>query len=150
MYKNLEVEMTRYGIGIKDIANCIGVSEEVMSSYLSRTSLITWEDAQKIKHKLFSQYKIEYLFAKQMLPAKKSEGNEVQRYYTISEVAKRLNIGKSTIYHNGPASYGGVKIGGSWRFPEDRIGVGPEAAPKQVNAGYVRRFGKNAGKKVGP
>ncbi|WP_088227859.1 helix-turn-helix domain-containing protein [Desulfosporosinus sp. FKB] len=70
------------------------------------------------------------------------------RYYTLSEVAKIRNIGKSTIYHNGPKNYGGIKIGKSWRFPEDKIGTGPEDKPKQINVGYVRRFSKNAGKRV--
>lgn len=65
------------------------------------------------------------------------------QFFTITEVAKRLNIAKSTIYHNGPLNYGGIKIGGAWRFPEDKIGTGPEANPKPINTGYVRRFGKN-------
>lgn len=65
------------------------------------------------------------------------------QYYTLSQVAEKLNIGKSTIYHNGPPNYGGVKIGGAWRFPEDKIGIGPDANPKQINLGYVRRFGKS-------
>jgi len=65
------------------------------------------------------------------------------QYYTLSQVAKKLNIGKSTIYHNGPLNYGGIKIGGSWRFPEDKIGIGPDADTKQINSGYVRRFGKS-------
>jgi hypothetical protein len=64
------------------------------------------------------------------------------QYLTVAEVAERLSVAKSTIYHNGPANYGGVKIGGAWRFPEDKIGVGPEAKAKQINTGYVRRFGK--------
>ena len=66
------------------------------------------------------------------------------QYYTIAEVAKRLNIAKTTIYHNGPPNYGGVKIGGAWRFPEDKIGIGPEVKLKQVNTGYTRRFGKKS------
>lgn len=70
------------------------------------------------------------------------------QYYTLSEVAKILNVGKSTIYHNGPANYGGIKIGSSWRFPEDKIGIGPENKSKEINTGYKRRFGKNAGKRV--
>ena len=64
------------------------------------------------------------------------------QFRTIAEVAKMLNIAKTTIYHNGPPNYGGIKIGGAWRFPEDKIGIGSEAKPKQINTGYVRRFGK--------
>jgi hypothetical protein len=68
------------------------------------------------------------------------------QYHTIAEVAKMLNISKSTIYHNGPASYGGIKIGGAWRFPADKIGLSFEPKPK-INTGYTRRFGKK--KKAG-
>ena len=64
------------------------------------------------------------------------------QFHTIAEVAKMLNIAKTTIYHNGPSNYGGIKIGGAWRFPEDKIGIGPDAKSKQINTGYVRRFGK--------
>lgn len=69
------------------------------------------------------------------------------QYCTITEVAKRLSIAKTTIYHNGPVNYGGIKIGGAWRFPEDKIGISPEVKPNQVNAIYARRFGKNGVKK---
>ncbi|HHV63854.1 MAG TPA: helix-turn-helix domain-containing protein [Peptococcaceae bacterium] len=62
-------------------------------------------------------------------------------YLTVKEVSKKLNIGISTIYHNGPAKYGGIKIGGSWRFPEDKIGL-PFEPEKKINTGYMRRFGK--------
>lgn len=65
-------------------------------------------------------------------------------FYTLSEVSEILNISQSTIYHNGPANYGGVKIGGTWRFPEDKIGVGAESKPKQINAGYKRKFSKKS------
>lgn len=64
------------------------------------------------------------------------------QYCTITEVAKRLSIAKTTIYHNGPSNYGGIKIGGAWRFPEDKIGINVEVKPKQINTGYTRRFGK--------
>lgn len=64
------------------------------------------------------------------------------QFCTISEVAKMLNIAKTTIYHNGPSNYGGIKIGGAWRFPEDKIGIELETKPKQINSVYVRRFGK--------
>ena len=64
------------------------------------------------------------------------------QFCTIAEVAKMLNIAKTTIYHNGPSNYGGIKIGEAWRFPEDKIGIGPEVKPRQINTGYVRRFGK--------
>ena len=64
------------------------------------------------------------------------------QYFTIAEVSERLSIARSTIYHNGPVNYGGIKVGGSWRFPEDKIGIGPDVKPKPINAGYTRRFGK--------
>lgn len=62
MFKNLEAEMTRYGLSAKDLAECIGVNERTIRSYLAGTSRIAWEDARKIKHKLFPQFEIEYLF----------------------------------------------------------------------------------------
>jgi len=62
MFKNLEAEMTRYGITPKDVAECIGVNERTVRSYLTGTSRIAWEDARKIKHKYFPQFEIEYLF----------------------------------------------------------------------------------------
>ena len=71
------------------------------------------------------------------------------KHLTLQEVAKLLQIAPSTIYHNGPALYGGVKIGGLWRFPEDKIGIPPEKPKaKEPNVGYVRRFGKSRFKVV--
>lgn len=65
MFKNLEAEMTRYGLTNNDLAVCIGVSERTMRSYLAGSSRIAWEDARKIKHRLFPQFEIEYLFYKE-------------------------------------------------------------------------------------
>jgi hypothetical protein len=62
VYKNLEAEMARYNVSVKDLADCISVNEKTMRSYLSRTSKIAWEDARKIKHKYFPQFEMEYLF----------------------------------------------------------------------------------------
>jgi plasmid maintenance system antidote protein VapI len=62
VYRNLEAEMTRYGLSVKDLAECINVNEKTMRSYLSGASKIAWEDARKIKHKHFPQFEIEYLF----------------------------------------------------------------------------------------
>ncbi|TGE36852.1 XRE family transcriptional regulator [Desulfosporosinus fructosivorans] len=62
MFKNLDAEMSRYDIQPKDLAECIGVSERTMRSYLTGTSRIAWEDARKIKRKFFPQFEIEYLF----------------------------------------------------------------------------------------
>ena len=62
MYKNLEAEMARHGVTVRDLAECIGVYEKTMRSYISRTSKIAWEDARKIKHKFFPQLEMEYLF----------------------------------------------------------------------------------------
>lgn len=63
-------------------------------------------------------------------------------YLTIKEVAQILRISEHTIYHNGPDLYGGVKIGGLWRFPSDKVGMAPEPKKKEINTGYTRRFGK--------
>lgn len=68
------------------------------------------------------------------------------KYLTIKEVAQILRISTCTIYHNGPALYGGVKIGGLWRFPTDKVGAAPEPKKKEINTGYIRRFGKNKGR----
>jgi plasmid maintenance system antidote protein VapI len=62
MFKNLEAEMSRYDVTVKDLALCIGVYEKTMRNYLSRTSKIAWEDARKIKHTFFPQFEMEYLF----------------------------------------------------------------------------------------
>jgi len=64
-------------------------------------------------------------------------------FLTIKEVSAALKISPRTIYNNGPAKYGGIKIGGSWRFPVNKIGT-PFQLEKQINQGYVRRFGKKA------
>lgn len=65
MFKNLEAEMARYDITTKDLAGIIDVSDRTMRSYLSGASKISWEDARKIKRKLFPQFDIEYLFNKE-------------------------------------------------------------------------------------
>jgi len=59
---NLEAEMARYGVTVKDLAECIGVYEKTMRSYISGSSKIAWVDARKIKHKFFPHLEMEYLF----------------------------------------------------------------------------------------
>ncbi|RNC29781.1 MAG: hypothetical protein AWM53_00399 [Candidatus Dichloromethanomonas elyunquensis] len=69
------------------------------------------------------------------------------QYLTIQEAADRLRISKQTIYNKGPAMYGGQKIGGLWRFPEDKLGM-PQEKPKEEYSGYIRAF-PNKRKKAG-
>jgi hypothetical protein len=69
-------------------------------------------------------------------------------FLTIREVSVILKISTQTIYNNGPAQYGGVKIGGFWRFPSVKIGIAPESIKREISSGYTRRFGKKKGKRV--
>lgn len=68
-------------------------------------------------------------------------------YLTIQDVSQILQISKSTIYNNGPAQYGGIKIGGLWRFPDDKVGEACLPKPKESPGVYTRRFGKNGSKR---
>lgn len=61
------------------------------------------------------------------------------KFYTLEETAKILKISKWTIYANGPAQYGGLKMGALWRFREDKIGI-PQVEQKPAQSGYIRRF----------
>jgi predicted transcriptional regulator len=62
MFNNLLAEMARHRIKKNDIANCLGVSEKTLRSYLKGTSQISWLDALKIRNTFFPGLEIEYLF----------------------------------------------------------------------------------------
>jgi predicted transcriptional regulator len=63
MFKNLAAEMARHGLAVKDICDCLGVSEKTARNYLNGATKISWFDVLKIRNTLFSNLEISYLFA---------------------------------------------------------------------------------------
>ena len=61
--RNLEAEMTRYGVTKIDIQVLLGCSEKTVRNKISGETDFTLPEAFKIKRKFFPSLSFEYLFA---------------------------------------------------------------------------------------
>ena len=62
MLRNLQAEMVRKGIGIKDIAKVIGKDEKTVRRKIKEESVFTFPEAMKIKEVFFKEHSLQMLF----------------------------------------------------------------------------------------
>ena len=62
MYRNLEAELSRYGIARKDIAAVLGLNVNTVSEKLSNPDRLKLKEAQTIRRTFFPKLTMEYLF----------------------------------------------------------------------------------------
>lgn len=61
-YRNLEAELSRYGIARKDIAAVLGLNVNTVSEKLSNPDRLKLKEAQTIRRTFFPKLTMEYLF----------------------------------------------------------------------------------------
>lgn len=66
--QNLSAEMVRFGVGISDIQNLLGCSNNTVRNKLNGISEFSVGEAMKIRNKFFPGFKVEYLFAENNTP----------------------------------------------------------------------------------
>lgn len=61
--RNLQAEMKRYGISVRDIQKVINCSEKTIRSKINEKSVFSLPEARKIRDTFFKNLSLEYLFA---------------------------------------------------------------------------------------
>lgn len=76
IYPNLKAEMTRYGVGVDDIASSISKSSKTVYNWLSGAHEIKHENCVAIRDAYFSGMTTDYLFsAAPIAPYEYAESN---------------------------------------------------------------------------